>query len=101
MFYINLLSFQAFSGFSHLQPHVLKHPGAPNPVPVYPPGYSKITTPSPSPDEDEMDTEGLSDTEEQSPVNGPHYAGSDEQKESSNYFIYLFIYYYFIYYYKC
>lgn len=61
----------------------MKHPGAPNPIPVYPPGYSKIPN-SPSPDDDEMEIEDLSDTEEPSSGNGSSYATLDEPKESSN-----------------
>ncbi|GBL74056.1 Transcription factor castor [Araneus ventricosus] len=80
-FHCNICN-QAFSGFSRLQPHVLKHPGAPNPIPVYPPGYSKMSTSSPSPDEDEMDTEDISDIEERSPVNGPLCIKQEEPKES-------------------
>lgn len=81
-FHCNICN-QAFSSFSHLQPHVSKHPGAPNPVPVYPPGYSKVSPSSPSPNDDEMDTEDLSDIEESSPVNGPSYTPLDEPKESN------------------
>ncbi|XP_071043666.1 zinc finger protein castor homolog 1 isoform X3 [Parasteatoda tepidariorum] len=80
-FHCNICN-QAFSGFSRLQPHVLKHPGAPSPIPVYPPGYTKLSASSPSPDEDEMDTEDLSDIEERSPINGPLYSASEENKES-------------------
>ncbi|XP_035208534.1 zinc finger protein castor homolog 1-like isoform X2 [Stegodyphus dumicola] len=72
---------QAFSGFSRLQPHIMKHPGAPSPIPVYPPGYTKVSTSSPSPDEDELDTEDMSDLEEHCPANGPVYTGSEETKE--------------------
>ncbi|GIZ00148.1 transcription factor castor [Caerostris extrusa] len=88
-FHCNICN-QAFSGFSRLQPHVIKHPGAPNPIPVYPPGYSKMQISSPSPDEDEMDPEDISDLEERSPVNGPLYIKSepkeslDEQQVSSS-----------------
>ncbi|KAG8201127.1 hypothetical protein JTE90_028795 [Oedothorax gibbosus] len=79
-FHCNICN-QAFSGFSRLQPHVVKHHGAPSPIPVYPPGYSKTSTSSPSPDEDEMDTEDVSDSEEHSPIDGPLYMGSEDLKE--------------------